>query len=97
VSDRERWADLRNHEVDWDERTRAIARLIPPGSHVIEFGAGRRQLESRLPEDCSYSASDLVDRGLGTLLCDLNRRPLPTSSFREGADRRTAVMSSQVY
>ena len=78
VSDHERWKDLRNHEVDWDERTRAIAGLVPAGSHVIEFGAGRRQLERWLPAGCSYAPSDIVDRGPGTLLCDLNRRPLPT-------------------
>ena len=77
VSDRERWKDLGNHDVDWDERTRAISGLVPPGSHVIEFGAGRRQLERLLPANCSYRPSDIVDRGSGTLLCDLNRRPLP--------------------
>jgi hypothetical protein len=44
---------------------------------VIEFGAGRRQLERWLPPGCDYIPSDLVDRGAGTLVCDLNRRPLP--------------------
>ena len=78
VSDHERWKDLRNHDIDWDKRTRAIADLIPPGSRVIEFGAGRRQLEHWLPAGCSYTPSDIVERGSDTLLCDLNRRPLPT-------------------
>jgi hypothetical protein len=78
TSDHERWKDLCNHDVDWDTRTRAIAALVPPGSHVIEFGAGRRQLQRWLPGDCFYVPSDIVDRGAGTLLCDLNRRPLPT-------------------
>ena len=32
VSDRERWKDLHNHDVDWDAHTRAIAALVPPGS-----------------------------------------------------------------
>jgi hypothetical protein len=77
VSDCKRWKDLCNHEVDWDERTRTIAGLVPPGSHVIEFGAGRRQLERWLSAGCSYTPSDMVERGSGTLLCDLNRRPLP--------------------
>src|ERR1700756_2675299 len=76
VSDHERWKDLRNHDIDWDKRTRAIADLIPPGSHVIDFGAGRRQLEHWLPAGCSYTPSDIVERGSDTLLCDLNRRPL---------------------
>jgi hypothetical protein len=54
-----------------------LARLVPPSSRVIEFGAGRRQLERYLGPDCSYIPSDLTDRGPGTIICDLNRRPLP--------------------
>jgi hypothetical protein len=44
---------------------------------VIEFGAGRRQLETLLPDGCTYVPSDLVDRGPGTLVVDLDDRPLP--------------------
>ncbi|MEN4477248.1 class I SAM-dependent methyltransferase [Mycolicibacterium cosmeticum] len=47
------------------------------GSRVIEFGAGNRILERHLHPSCRYVASDLVDRGAGTMVCDLNRRPLP--------------------
>jgi len=54
-----------------------IARLIPKNSRIIEFGAGRRQLEKFLDSSCSYIPSDLTDRGPGTIICDLNRRPLP--------------------
>jgi hypothetical protein len=94
VSDHERWKDLRNHDIDWDKRTRAIADLIPPGSHVIEFGAGRRQLEHWLPAGCSYIPSDIVERGLDTLLCDLNRRPLPALGCQ--APFRIAVFSGVI-
>jgi hypothetical protein len=75
-SDYQRWTSPRGLEEWWDERTNLLAKLVPPGSKVIEFGAGRRQLEKLLPSDCSYTPSDLVDRGAGTLVCDLNRRPL---------------------
>jgi hypothetical protein len=51
--------------------------MIPEGSRLIEFGAGRRQLERFLPAGCWYVPSDLVDRGPGTVVCDLNKRPLP--------------------
>jgi hypothetical protein len=44
---------------------------------VLEFGAGRRRLADFLDPTCSYVASDLVDRGTDTFVCDLNRRPLP--------------------
>lgn len=76
-SDYQRWTNLGNYEEWWDSRTEQIARLIPPTSRVIEFGAGRRQLDKFLDPSCIYVASDLTDRGPGTFVCDLNRRPLP--------------------
>lgn len=72
--------EAREFEVWWDERTRLLAELVPPGSRVIEFGAGRRQLERYLDQSCTYVPSDLVDRGPGTIVCDLNQRPLPDLS-----------------
>jgi hypothetical protein len=91
VSDQARWRDLGNHDVTWDKRTRAIAELIPSGSRVIEFGAGRCQLRRWLPADCTYLPSDIVDRGSGSWLCDLNRRPLPQLERR--AALQVAVFS----
>lgn len=76
TTDASRWEDAAAYD-DWDERTRLIASLIRPGSSVIEFGAGRRQLEQYLDPSCSYVPSDLVSRGPGTIVLDLNRRPLP--------------------
>ncbi len=75
--DLNRWEDLTNFDELWDERTQLIAGMIPAGSNVIEFGAGRRQLEKWLDKTCSYYPSDLVDRGPGTLVLDLNQRPSP--------------------
>jgi len=75
-----RWTSPRGLEESWDERTRQIAKLVPAGARVIEFGAGRRQLERFLPLGCTYTPSDLVDRGPGTIVCDLNHRPLPVLS-----------------
>jgi hypothetical protein len=76
-SDYKRWTDPDNLQPWWDERTEKIAQLIPKNGRVIEFGAGRRQLEKFLDSSCSYVPSDLTDRGPGTIICDLNRRPLP--------------------
>ena len=76
-SDYRRWRNPENLELWWVERTEMIARLIPKNSRVIEFGAGLRQLEKFLDSSCSYIPSDLTDRGPGTIICDLNRRPLP--------------------
>lgn len=79
-ADYKRWTSPQGLEEWWDERTKQIATLVPAGSRVVEFGAGRRQLEKYLPPSCAYTPSDLVDRGPGTIVCDLNQRPLPDLS-----------------
>jgi hypothetical protein len=81
-ADYKRWSSPDGLERWWDQRTRALAELVPPHSRVIEFGAGRRQLEKFLPAGCTYTPSDLVNRGEGTIVCDLNRRPLPVLSLK---------------
>ena len=47
-SDYKRWTNPHSLETWWDARTEKIARLIPQNTRVIEFGAGRRQLETFL-------------------------------------------------
>jgi hypothetical protein len=76
-SDYRRWAKSENLETWWEPRTKKIAELIPRNSRVIEFGSGRRALARSLDSSCEYFPSDLVYRGPGTIICDLNKRPLP--------------------
>ena len=77
LSDYKRWADIDELSSSWDSRTRQIATLIEPGKSVIEFGAGRKILRNYLPDKCTYTPSDLIDRGEGTIVCDLNDDLLP--------------------
>jgi hypothetical protein len=76
-TDQKRWANPRNIYSSWEPRTKIAAALVPNNSRVIEFGAGNRVLERYLDPSCTYVPSDLVDRGPGTIICDLNQRPLP--------------------
>lgn len=76
-SDYQRWGQREALFGAWDERTRLIGSQVPAGSRVLEFGAGRMALRNFLPEGCAYTPSDLVDRGPGTLVCDLNGAALP--------------------
>jgi hypothetical protein len=76
-ADYRRWTSPDGLQHWWDERTRLIAAMIPPGTRVIEFGCGRRVLERHLPRGCTYVPSDIVQRGPDTVLCDLNASPLP--------------------
>ncbi|AKS36391.1 hypothetical protein AFA91_16840 [Mycolicibacterium goodii] len=76
-TDYRRWAEPRNIYASWESRSRRAAELIPNGSRVIEFGAAKRVLERHLDPSCTYVPSDIVDRGPGTIVADLNDRPLP--------------------
>jgi hypothetical protein len=76
-SDHARWTNAERLELWWDSRTAKLAHSISPGARVIDFGAGRRQLERLLDPTCTYFPLDLTDRGPGTIVCDLNDRPLP--------------------
>jgi hypothetical protein len=76
-TDYNRWADARNIFASWESRSQRAAALVPAESRVIEFGAGNRVFERHLDPSCTYSPSDIVDRGPGTIVCDLNSTPLP--------------------
>lgn len=76
-TDYDRWADPRSIYASWEPRTKLAAAFVPNHSRVVEFGAATRALEKYLDPSCTYAASDLVDRGPGTIVCDLNARPLP--------------------
>jgi hypothetical protein len=76
-SDVRRWSKTTNLDAGWNERTALLAQWIAPGSRVMEFGAGSRFLSAVLPPRCEYIASDLIDRGTATFVCDLNAPVLP--------------------
>lgn len=76
-SDYRRWREVDNLSPLWDARTQKIADMIPAHKAVLEFGAGRMVLAKMLKQPARYTPSDLVDRGPGTIVCDLNARPLP--------------------
>jgi hypothetical protein len=76
-SDYSRWSNENNLERWWETRTARLGQFVPAGSRVIEFGAGTCRLPHYLDPTCTYFASDLVPRIPGTIVCDLNKRPLP--------------------
>ena len=76
-SDKERWKPIGSLKKSWGSRTIEMSKFITPNSTIIEFGAGRMVLKNHLPEACSYTPSDIVDRGPGTIVIDLNNSDLP--------------------
>ena len=76
-SDYKRWTTLNSFNKGWDQRTIKMAEFILPNTKVIEYGAGRKVIKKYLPKNCIYTPSDIVDRGDGTIICDLNQKTLP--------------------
>ncbi len=79
-SDRSRWRANESLHRGWDARTRLIGGLVPPGSRVLEFGAGNCALEHALPSGSIHIPSDLIARRADFLVIDLNSEswgPLP--------------------
>jgi len=71
-ADTERWQDESNLDKLWIQRSKIIGGLIKDGSKVLEFGAGRGDLEQYLSPSCIYIPSDVVSRGEKSLTIDLN-------------------------
>lgn len=71
-SDINRWKNSNELFEDWNQRTSILGSYVSPGSKVIEFGSGTMSLKAALPENCTYTPSDIVKRTQETLVCDLN-------------------------
>lgn len=68
------WADV-DHR--WPGRMAEVARRIPPGSRVLDLGAGAEGLRELLPPDCTYTPADQRRRSPDTLLVGLDDGPWP--------------------
>ena len=62
------WSDVGNR---WPSRIAAVAALIPPGSSVLDIGAGAQGLRNALPPSCAYTPADLQQRTPDTLVLDV--------------------------
>ncbi len=45
----------------WPGRSAVVGSLVPPGSSVIDLGAGAGGLRTHLPEGCTYTGVDLPE------------------------------------
>ena len=76
-----RWVRTAKERPRWDERNRMIAAYVPPGSSVLDLGAGAQTLAAHLPPGCAYQACDVVP-GPGVVLCDLDAGRWPALDRR---------------
>lgn len=72
-SDVARWSTAPPARMAWDHRARWAARLIRPGSRVLDLGCGTMSLRQFLPEGCTYIPADIVKRSEDTHLIELNQ------------------------
>lgn len=72
-SDINRWKNSNELFEDWNQRTAILGSYVSPGAKVIEFGSGNMSLKAELPENCTYTPSDIVKRTEETIVCDLNQ------------------------
>ncbi len=75
--DFDRWRNLDNFLLEWDQRAEIASRWIPPGTTVLDIGCGRMSLERYLAAGCKYVPCDLFPRDERTLICNLNTDPIP--------------------
>ncbi|SOC06884.1 polysaccharide pyruvyl transferase family protein [Rhodobacter maris] len=71
-TDVERWARVAASPPPWDARNQRIAKHIPPGSSVVEFGSGNQSLRRHLALG-AYQPVDCVPGEGDVFLCDYNR------------------------
>jgi len=76
------WSALQDR---WDRRTRQAAVWLAGEPGVVDIGCGLMPLRDHLPATTAYVPVDIVDRGPGTVLTDLNADPLPRFAHRAAA------------
>jgi hypothetical protein len=81
ATDLARWSDPANLDPRWEYGPARAARFVPPGSRVLDLGAGLETLGTYLPRGCAYTPFDLVSHSDQTLVGDLNRGELPDGDF----------------
>lgn len=74
----ERWIGLADW---WPSRNKLIADLIPPGSSVLDLGAGAQGLRSMLDPSCPYTPADLYQRTPDTLIFNMTTGAWPAGHW----------------
>ena len=81
ATDSARWAEFEAMRDGAAERARAAARLIEPGSTVLDVGAGVMALGAALPPGCRYVPADLLPFDPATRVVDLNDGGFPEGAY----------------
>ena len=81
-SDGARWANPQELQIGAAERAATAAVHVPPGSRVLDLGAGALALRDQLVSaGCQYTAADLLARSADCRVVDLNQGQFPAGEF----------------
>jgi hypothetical protein len=80
-SDGARWANPKELELGAEERAKAAAAFIPPGSRVLDLVAGAMILANYLAPGCEYTPADIIARCANCLVVDLNQQQFSDGHF----------------
>ena len=71
-----RWANINNFPDAWNERVDVMGRVLNEYFNtnitLLDVGCGRMYLKSVLSQNTSYTGLDVVERGGGAIVADLN-------------------------
>lgn len=77
VPNSRRWRWTAREQPLWDERNKAIAALITPGSSVLDIGAGAQTLRGLIDPSSHYQPCDIVQSSADVILCNFNAGQFP--------------------
>ncbi len=80
-TDVDRWREFDNLATQWDERAAMAAKLIGENQRVLDIGAGAMALGTLLPNNCTYTPADVVERCPSCQVVDLNKQQFPTGYY----------------
>lgn len=80
-TDVQRWSNAQNLHSQWDERASLAANRIPEDASVLDVGCGAMALARYLKPGCRYFPADLIDRGNGCQIVDLNKCEFPAGTY----------------
>jgi hypothetical protein len=73
------WSAIEYFDPSWSNRIKTMAQYITPGKSVLDLGCGKMWVRNYI-QPSAYYPVDYADRGLGTIVCDFNKKEFPAEN-----------------
>jgi len=74
------WKEMEYFDEGWKSRISQMAKFIPQGASVVDYGCGKMWLKEYLSASSEYSGVDYQKRDESTIVCDFNAMEFPKIS-----------------